>query len=313
VLRERPTLDEFRGLFSESPDPRQWPHIATGVTYRRALRELAAFFRCEATEEAVYQHRLSSDPAEYASALLRATGTELLFVDDGYPPPGEGTSWDELGELADCEARPILRIERVAEEGGVDAVREEVANARSNGFVGLKSISAYRTGLELERIHDFVMAALEANEATGAPLPVQFHCGFGDSDLYLARADPSHLKPLIERFRETTFVLLHCYPFVREAGWLAHVYGNVYFDLSLTIPHVSRPAEALREALELAPVSKLLYASDAARTPELYYLAAKWWREALADVLPELVGADDAEDAGRRILRENALAVYRLG
>ena len=66
-------------------------------------------------------------------------------------------------------------------------------------------------------------------------------------------------------------MLLHCYPFVREAGWLAHVYGNVWFDLSLTIPHVARPAEQLREALELAPVSKLLYASDAARTPELYF------------------------------------------
>jgi hypothetical protein len=51
------------------------------------------------------------------------------------------------------------------------------------------------------------------------------------------------------------FVLLHCYPFVREAGWLAHVYGNVFFDHSLTIPHVSRPAEIVRQALELAPVS----------------------------------------------------------
>jgi predicted TIM-barrel fold metal-dependent hydrolase len=99
---------------------------------------------------------------------------------------------------------------------------------------------------------------------------------------------------------------------VREAGWLAHVYGNVYFDLSLTIPHVARPAEMVRQALELAPVSKLLYASDAARTPELYYLAAKWWREALAEVLPELLGADDAADAGRRILRENAVSLYDL-
>jgi hypothetical protein len=119
-----------------------------------------------------------------------------------------------------------------------------------------------------------VVAALEANEATGDPLPVQVHCGFGDADLHLWRSDPSHLKPLVERFRETSFVLLHCYPYVREAGWLAHVYGNVWFDLSLTIPHVSQPAQAIREALELAPVSKLLYASDAARTPELYYLAA---------------------------------------
>ena len=139
---------------------------------------------------------------------------------------------------------------------------------------------------------------------------MQVHCGFGDSDLHLWRADPAYLKPLIERFRETSFVLLHCYPFVREAGWLAHVYGNVWFDLSLTIPHVARPVEQVREALELAPFSKLLYASDAARTPELYFLGAKWWREALAEVLAEALPPDEAEEAGRAILRENALALY---
>jgi len=274
------------------------------------MRELAGFFGCESTEDAVYRYRSEADPAEYASKLLRATGTELLLVDDGFPPPGTGVEWRELGELAGCEARPVLRIERVAEAGGAEAVREEVAAARANGFAALKTISAYRTGLELERIHDVVVAALEANESTGAALPVQVHCGFGDWDLYLPRADPAHLKPLIERFRDTSFVLLHCYPFVREAGWLAHVYGNVWFDLSLTIPHVSRPEEMVREALELAPVSKLLYASDAARTPELYFLAAKWWREALADVLMEALSADDAEWAGRQILRENAHALY---
>jgi len=107
-------------------------------------------------------------------------------------------------------------------------------------------------------------------------------------------------------------VLLHCYPFVREAGWLAHVYGNVYFDLSLTIPHVSRPAEMVRQALELAPVSKLLYASDAARTPELYLLAARWWRSALAAVLAEELPAAQAEEAGRMVLRENARTLYAL-
>jgi predicted TIM-barrel fold metal-dependent hydrolase len=285
--------------------------VATGVTYRRAMRELGAFFDCEPTELGVYEHRLASDPAGYASALLRATNTDALFVDDGFPPPGEGTSWDELGELAGCEARPVLRIERVAAEDGADAVPEVVAAARENGFVGLKTIAAYRTGLELERLDWVVFTALEANERTGHPLPVQVHCGFGDWDLYLPRADPGHLKPVIERFRETRFVLLHCYPFVREAGWLAHVYGNVWFDLSLTIPHVSRPSEMVRQALELAPVSKLLYASDAARTPELYYLAAKWWREALTEVLPELLGADEAEDAAQMILRGNALELYR--
>ena len=331
ILLDRPTLEEFRGRFSESPDPRQWPHVANSVTYRRAIRSLAAFFDLAPTEEAVHRHRLESDPSEYAARLLRATRTELLLVDDGYPPPDEGTSVGELGALAGCEARPVMRIERVAEEAGADAtdaVRQGVAAARERGFAGLKTIAAYRGGLDLaapdaptggsagriegRAMADVVLAALESNEATGDPLPVQVHTGFGDSDLHLPRADPGHLKPLLERFRETPFVLLHCYPFVREAGWLAHVYGNVYLDVSLTIPHVSRPAEALREALELAPLSKLLYASDAARTPELYYLAATWWRSALAEVLEELLPAAEIEPAARMILADNARSLYRL-
>ena len=297
MLRATPaTLDEFRGLFSESPDPRQWPHIATGVTYRRAIAAVAELLGCEPDERAVYERRLATDPSAYAATLLRATNTELLFVDDGYPPTDVGTTWEELRDLAGCRARPVLRLELRG-----DRAAAETATARERGYVALKTIAAYRGGLD--RVSEHVVAALEANEATGAPLPVQVHCGFGASDLWLARADPSHRKPRIERFHETRFVLLHCYPFVREAGWLAHVYGNVFFDLSLTIPHVSRPVSALEEALELAPLSKLLYASDAARTPELYYVAARWWRDALAAVL------DDEADA-RLVLRENALSVY---
>ena len=302
ILRAQPSLDEFRGLFSESPDPRQWPHIATGVTYRRAIRELAELLGVEGTEDAVYAHRLATEPGEYARMLLGGTNSELLLLDDGYPATDVGTAWDEFAAMVGIPARPILRLETHR--------LEDVTSARAGGYVALKTIAAYRGGLD--RVSDHVVAALEANEATGDPLPVQVHCGFGDFDLHLWRSDPSYLKPLIERFRETPFVLLHCYPYVREAGWLAHVYGNIWFDLSLTIPHVSQPAQALRDALELAPVSKLLYASDAARTPELYWLAARWWRRALAEVLPELLPEGEAEEDARLILRENARRLYGL-
>ncbi|MEA2240659.1 MAG: hypothetical protein QOD24_215, partial [Solirubrobacteraceae bacterium] len=102
------TLDEFRGLFSESPDPRQWPHVATGLTYRRAVRELAALLGCEPTEEALFAHRRATDPDAYAATLLRATGTEWLLIDDGFPPPGEGAGWERMGELAGCRSAPIM-------------------------------------------------------------------------------------------------------------------------------------------------------------------------------------------------------------
>ena len=260
----------------------------------------------------MYARRLATDPGEYAAELLRATNTEMLLVDEGFPPADVSTSWQELGDLAGCGAKPILRIEATP----LDAVGDVVTGARAAGYVALKTIAAYRGGLDIDRLpapaRDALLTALEANEASGDPLPVQVHTGFGDSDLLLPAARPGLLKPLIERFRQTTWVLLHCYPFVREAGWLAHVYGNVFFDLSLTIPHVARPTAALYEALELAPVSKLLYASDASRTPELYLLAARRWREALGEVLPALLPEVDAATAARMVLRENALLVYRL-
>jgi predicted TIM-barrel fold metal-dependent hydrolase len=277
----------------------------------------------------------------YAAALLRATRTEWLLIDDGFPPPGDSVGWERMGELAAARAAPVMRIERVAEEGiarGMDLaelrthVRMQVMAARAGGHVGLKTIAAYRSGLaigaadadaaaaalrggatrlESKALLDLLLAdALEANAAD--PLPVQVHCGFGDADLFLPAADPSLLGPLVERFATTPFVLLHCYPFVRQASWLAHVYANVFLDVSLTIPHVWRAAEMVHEALELAPVSKLLYASDAARTPELYYLAATWSRAALAEVLDEALAPDEAEAAARLVLRENALALFGL-
>jgi len=320
LLRTGPrNLDEFRGLFCETRDPRQWPHVATSVTYQQAIPLLAGYLGCEPTEHGVFAHRVAHDPEEYAAGLLRAAGAHVVLVDEGYPPAAEALSTAELGRLARCDARPVLRIETVAAgaQGRLgEAARAQLAGARDAGFAALKTIIAYRGGLDFDALpaaaRARVITALEVNEAGGDPLPVQIHTGFGDPDLLLPRADPSYLKPLFERFPDTSFVLLHCYPFVREAGWLASVYPNVFLDLSLTIPHVSRPAAVLAEAVELAPLSKLLYASDAVRTPELYLLAAVWWRDALARVLDELLPEPAAEAGARLILRDNALRLYRL-
>jgi uncharacterized protein len=320
ILRAQPRdLDEFRGLFSESADPRQWPHVATTITYQRAVQLLAGELGCEPREEAILERRRESDPLRYASTLLNAAGAGALLLDEGYPPAPEALSTAEMGELAACPAHPVLRLETLpTDEHGALPERSlaRVAAARAAGYAALKTVVAYRGGLILEALEpatrDRLLAALEANRETGDPLPVQIHAGFGDPDLLLARADPSYLKPLFERFAETSFVLLHCYPFVREAGWLASVYPNVFLDLSLTIPHVARPAGVVAEAVELAPLSKLLYGSDAVRTPELYLLAARWWRDALAEVLGTLLSERAAERGAELVLRENALALYRL-
>ena len=313
LLRDAPRdLNAFRGLFSASPDPAQWAHVATAITYLRAIELLAGHLGCEPDERAVFELRRRRDPAEYASRLLRGAGAASILIDTGFPRPEDALTVAEMGALAGCPAHPVLRIESLLDS----ELPERVAAARAEGFVALKTIVAYRGGLDPETgdsvTHARLNQALEANRDTGEPLPVQVHTGFGDPDLQLARADPSLLKPLIERFAQTPFVLLHCYPFVREAGWLASVYPNVFFDLSLTIPHAARPNVVVAEALELAPLSKLLYASDAVRTPELYLLASIWWRDALAEVLGSWLPRTAAIEGARRVLRDNATELYRV-
>jgi predicted TIM-barrel fold metal-dependent hydrolase len=108
-------------------------------------------------------------------------------------------------------------------------------------------------------------------------------------------------------------MLLHNYPYHREAGYLAQVFPQVYVDLGLATHNVGARAKAvLAEALELAPYGKVLYSSDAFGLPELYYLAAALFRGALGEVLADLP-AGEAERVARLICAGNARRVYRLG
>src|SRR5262249_59315655 len=81
--------------------------------------------------------------------------------------------------------------------------------------------------------------------------------------------------------RAVPLMLLHCYPYHRQAGYLAHAYPHVYVDVGLAINHVGARAPAVvAESLELAPFGQVLFSSDAWGPPELHYLGALLWRRA---------------------------------
>ena len=93
---------------------------------------------------------------EVSKRFLVAAGVSVLCVDTGFTPEPL-TSPAELGDLAGATAHEIVRLERVAEDvaaAGVgaaafaDAVRSALAT-RTASAVGVKSIAAYRTGLDL--------------------------------------------------------------------------------------------------------------------------------------------------------------------
>lgn len=113
-------------------------------------------------------------------------------------------------------------------------------------------------------------------------------------------------------------VLLHGYPYHRQAAALAGRHPHVYADLG-TVPAWTgaRAADVLAEIMELAPFGKLLFSSGAQGLPELHLVGARQFREALGRVLGGWVadGAWTRRDAVRvatMIGSGNARRVYGL-
>ena len=287
--------------------------------------------------------------------FLRAAGLGGVLVDTGFEPEPL-LSPAEMGKLAGVQAREIVRLEQVAESvaaGGVSAAgfagacRDTLA-ARVRGAAGVKSVAAYRVGLDLpgERPTDSEVAAAagqwlgaQANGPAGPRrladpvlhrfliwcgadlgMPVQFHVGYGDRDVDLHRCNPLLLTGLLRAIEPTgtPVMLLHNYPYHREAGYLAQVFTNVYVDVGLATHNLGHRAPAvIAETLELTPFGKFLYSSDAFGLPELYYLGAVLFRRGLSDFLR--AGLDDGawtEDDAARIAGQaaggNARHAYHL-
>ena len=348
--------DGFRRFFAETTDPRMAAHIRHTVFYIRMLRDVASLFGCAPSEEAVLALRAATPPEEYARRLFDAGNFRALLVDTGFRGP-DSYELDQLSQIVGRPVERIIRLETLMEQlivasatfGQVeDALRAELRMARPRGVVGLKSIAAYRGGLHVEprtfeqaatafpalketvrryghvrladrMVLDYLLrAALE--EAAASELPVQFHVAFGDDDADLRSANPLELRALLadQAFQRVPFVLLHCYPYVREAGYLAALYAHVFIDVSLAVPLTAHGCTAaFTEALELAPITKLLFATDAHGVPELFYAGALHGRRGLAQTLERLVAEDilsvaQAEDAAEAILWRNAAELYQV-
>jgi predicted TIM-barrel fold metal-dependent hydrolase len=266
----------------------------------------------------------------------------------------------------------VVRLESVAEQaivagdGSAAGFAERFRAAlweRTTSACGVKSIAAYRFGLDLDprppaaaevasaasrwrrqidaadqagrsladgagssgpagtiRVTDPVLLRFLLWAGVDRGLPVQIHTGFGDPDVDLRRSDPLLLTGFCELTQERAvpLMLLHCYPYHRQAGYLAHAYPHVYVDVGLAINHVGARAPAVvAESLELAPFGKVLFSSDAWGPPELHYLGTLLWRRATARVLGGWVESGDwaladAIRVAELIGAQNARRVYRL-
>jgi uncharacterized protein len=344
----------FRRHFSETTDPAMAPHLANTLFYRRGLRDLAALLGCEPTEQGLLAARELPSPEAHIRRLIAAANIDVMLVDTGFRS-AENYSLDEQRALLPCAVHEVLRIEALAEQLIArsrsfaeleEQFRDALRDLRARNIVALKSIAAYRGGLAVlprsreeaaatypalreqarrygrvrlaERALLDYLLRIAVAAAAAQELPVQFHVGLGDDDVDLRTGGPLALRALLqdEALRGARLVLLHCWPYVREAGYLASIYGHVYLDLSLTIPFTAHGGvAAIRQALELAPLSKLLLATDAFSIPELFYLGARYLRQSLHEALSQLqqqgwLTADEVDEAALLLLHHNAASLY---
>lgn len=325
------------------------------VYFRSLIRELSHFFGCDPTLDAVVAARnaaVQTDCRSYVAQLFRTCGLTTLVTDFGYPLHGfdHATFIEEMP----VEVVPVYRIEPLivellASDIGWEEFRRRydaaIAHALEHeGYRGLKSIIAYRTGLAispLSRSPDQGMQALDAiRRGTGGEatkklrdhlfcralelcmeydVPMQVHTGVGDFEIQLTQCRPALLMDLLRfpAFRACRVILVHSgYPYHAEAGYMANVLPRVYCDVSEGISFAAPAGRRLfAELLEMAPISKLLYGSDGFNLPEINYLSAMWGKRALGQVLSEMVEADilserEAYEAGEMILAGNALQLY---
>lgn len=348
----------------------RWPHVGAtrfdtqvGFSVRRwcaPVLDLDPFV----TPEEYVRRRIELGGVVSSERLLSASRLGALGVETGIRAD-EVLGPEAMSAAANATAYEIVRLEREAELLALElAVRESTGRSahsrgrvyraeiearlaeRLRGAIGVKTIAAYRIGLDfdpnrpsdaevdaaatawLEEISTGAQARLSNQVlirhliwwAIDARTAIQVHVGYGDDDVDLARCTPLALTALL---RDTAtsgarFMLLHCYPYHREAGYLADVFPHVYCDVGLAVNYTgARSAAVIAESLELTPFSKALFSTDAFGAAELFYLGAVLFRRGLSRTLssfrdeegwPEAECLRIAEDIGAR----NALRAYEL-
>jgi predicted TIM-barrel fold metal-dependent hydrolase len=352
------TESAFKQFFTESFDPRiVSDHVQHTLFYQQSLRDIGALLNREPDVQTLLTERNRLGTAELVRKIVQHSNIKGLVMDFGYQGDVSHSIDDVRGMLRelDCSCMYVLRLETRAEQlmiqhpdfdGFISAFTEDLTDLRAKGVTALKSIIAYRSGLDIQPtteaqaseafnrvLRDYsesntpirlaskplldYLIVIALKSASSQRIPVQFHTALGDPDVDLLKANPLHLKPIFDdpEFREVPIVLLHCYPYLREAAYLTNMYANAYLDLSMTVPMLNFTAHrALEDVLGMAPTSKILYGSDAPSLVDFLWLGAVSIRRSLGRVLSNWMEQglpeSEAERIAHQILHQNAERLY---
>ncbi len=204
--------------------------------------------------------------------------------------------------------------------------------AEKNKTTGIKQLQAYSrplkfetrtdsevkftgdlTGDQVRIFQDWVMHEC-CKRANDRSWPHQIHVGTHN----LGQSGPLPLQQLSVRYPDQKIVMLHCWPFLDEAGHLAKQFSNIYIDTCwqpVLNPQFFR--QAMSTWLNYVPFSKIMLGNDATSI-EMAIGSSMFTRQTLAEVLVEVSRNGDLNEKQLRqiaadMFHNNAVRIYKIG
>lgn len=354
------SIEEFLDVLSLSVSPDMFKqnnlkpnnaNIYSGMNMYMQLmiRNLAEYYACAPTLENVLDKRneAAQDFSSYVKKLFKDANLEGMIVDYGYPMPQ--IPQDEFESNIGFKTLEVYRIEPAMDslrknfmsfEDFIDGYRSKLKfELEKKHVVGLKSIIAYRSGLDIKsknfekakqqftdyrkdktlfvkELRDYCMH-IAMEECTKSKKVMHIHTGVGDGDILLQKSSPKFLIDLLRMYEETKVHLVHGgYPWIEEAGFIVSILPNVYMDISLQNPFSGHGVKRiLSQVFEFAPFDKVMFGSDSFTVPEMNWLAAKLFKNDFTELLKEWVTkgymeGHMAQEIGEMVLYKNFERIY---
>lgn len=359
-------LVSIGGPYHEGEEKLTVLHSKELILYKVIIKELSNYFKIDGTEVEILEKRneKAQNFREYVEELFNNIKIKSMIVDDGFSEtlvehPLPKVELDKFKQIVSFKVYHVHRIEPIIMyayknsknfEEFISIIEDDLRkSSKKPGFKGFKTITAYRTGLNitwreeeeakeeyrrykngegeyswfgpvLRKTREYVIRKVAEFCAKGRHV-FQIHTGIGDKDIIFGKCNPKHLFTFLkkEEIRKTRIVLVHGgYPYSSETAWIVNAFPNVFMDLSILIPFgLTNAATRIKQILELAPVSKIFYATDGYSIPELHWIGGILAKKTLARVLTdmikdEVVDEDEAYKIAKLILTENAEREYNL-
>ncbi len=222
-----------------------------------------------------------------------------------------GLEYEMVGIKSALAYKRIIQYDDVSKEKA-----EEVFTKILTRDISLPKLSFE----SVKPLQDYMMHRL-LDLADKNDLPVQIHTGLqaGNGNT-ITNSNPTHLNNLFHEYPDIKFCIFHgSYPYGGELSVLAKTFPNVFIDMTwseIISPYYSE--RYLHEWLETVPANKIMAFGGDYGTVEGAYAHSVMARRVVAKVLIEKVASgyiteEEAIDIANRILRENAMEIFKLG